>query len=155
MENVIKFLLDCWTKNAIPNYLQMNNSASFIGNLLHSTYFSRVVRLFLHFGVEPVFITPNKPWMNSTIEDFNGDFGEKLWEREQWTDPEHMRGEAKVFLMWHNNRQDWKYGKTDLDAIPHHKLPEDFKIGANSLPITAGKVHFIQQVNGDETISVC
>ena len=56
--------------------------------------------------------------------------------------------------MWHNNRQDWKYGKTDLDAIPHHKLPEDFKIGANSLPITEGKVHFIQQVKGDGTISV-
>jgi len=86
------------------------------------------------FRRRPVFITPNK-WMNSTIEDFNGDFGGKLWEREQWTGLE-VRG-------------------TDLDAIPHHKLPEDFKIGANSLPITAGKVHFIQQVNGDETISVC
>ena len=65
-----------------------------------------------------------------------------------------IRSEAKIFLMWHNNRQDWKYRKTDLETIPHRKLPEDFKIDANSLPITEGKVHFIRQVKGDGTISV-
>ncbi len=41
-----------------------------------------------------------------------------------------------------------------MDAIPHRKLPEDFEIGKNSLPITEGKMHFIRQVNGDGTISV-
>jgi hypothetical protein len=154
MDNVIEFMLDCWTKNAIPNYLQMDNGASFIGDLIHPRHFSRVVRLCLHLGVEPVFIAPSKPWMNGTIEDFNGDFGRKLWEREQWTDLEHIRRESKTFLMRHNNRQDWKYRKTDLEAIPHRKLPEDFEIGTDSLPITEGKVHFIRQVKGDGTISV-
>ncbi len=43
-------------------------------------------------------------------------------------------------LMWYNNSQDWKYRKTDLENITHHKLPEDFKIDANSLPITDGKM---------------
>ena len=154
MDNVIEFLLDCWTKNAIPNYLQMDNGASFIGDLIHPRHFSRVVRFCLHLGVEPVFIAPSKPWMNGTIEDFNGDFGEKLWEREQWVDLEHIRSEAKIFLMRHNNRQDWKYRKTDLDAILHRKLPEDFKIDANNLPIIEGKVHFIRQVKENGTISV-
>ena len=154
MNNVIEFLLDCWTKNAIPNYLQMDNGASFIGDLIHSRHFSRVVKLCLHLGVEPVFIAPSKPWMNGTVEDFNGDFGGKLWEREQWTDLEHIRDEAKVFLMRHNNRQDWKCRKTDLEAIPHSKLPEDFEIDVNNLPITEGKVHFIRQVREDGTISV-
>ena len=102
MDNVIEFLLDCWTENAIPNYLQMDNGASFIGDLMHSRHFSRVVRLCLHLGVEPVFIAPRKPWMNGKIEGFNGDFGEKLWEREQFRDLEHIRGEAKIFLMRHN-----------------------------------------------------
>ena len=132
----------------------MDNGASFIGDLIHSRHFSRVVRLCLHLGVESVFIAPSKPWMNGTIEDFNGDFGEKLWEQEQWTDLEHIRSEAKTFLMRHNNRQDWKYRKTDLEAIQHRKLPEDFEIGVDSLPITEGKVHFIRQVKGDGTISV-
>ena len=82
------------------------------------------------------------------------DFEEKLWEREQWRDLEHIRSEAKIFLMRHNNRQDWKYRKTDLETIPHRKLPGDFEIDANNLPITEGKVHFIRQVREDGTISV-
>ena len=102
MNNVIEFLLDCWTKNAIPNYLQMDNGASFIGELIHSRHFSRVVKLCLHFGVEPVFIAQSKPWMNGTVEDNNCNFGGKLWEREQWMDPERIRDEAKIFLMRHN-----------------------------------------------------
>jgi len=77
-----------------------------------------------------------------------------LWEREQWTDLEHIRSEAKIFLTRHNNRQEWKYRKTDLEATPHHKLPKNFEIGVDSLPITEGKVHFIRQVKGDGTISV-
>ncbi|MCD4844835.1 MAG: hypothetical protein K8R25_10150 [Methanosarcinales archaeon] len=81
--------------------------------------------------------------MSDTIEDFDGDFREKLWEREQRTDSEHILREAKTFLMRHNNHQDRKYRKTDLEAIPHRKLAEDFEIGADSLPITEEKVHFI------------
>nr|QNO47747.1 hypothetical protein KOFJCHGD_00012 [Methanosarcinales archaeon ANME-2c ERB4] len=140
MDNVIEFLLDCWTKNAIPNYLQMDNGASFIGDVMHSRHFSRVVRLCLHLGVEPVFIAPRKPWMNGSVEDFNGDFGEKLWERGRFSDLEHVRGEAKIFLMRHNNRQDWKRRKTDLETILQRRIPEDFEIDTDRLPITEGKV---------------
>ena len=78
----------------------------------------------------------------------------KLWEREQWTDSEHIRSEAKIFLVRHNNRQEWKYRKTDLEATPHRKLQKNFEICVDSLPITGGKVHFIRQVKGDGTISV-
>ena len=59
----------------LSNYLQMDNGASFIGDVIHPRHFSRVVRLCLHLGVEPVFIAPRKPWMNGKIEDFNGDNG--------------------------------------------------------------------------------
>jgi len=154
MDNVIEFLLGYWTENAISNYLQMDNGASFIGDVIHPRHFSRVVRLCLHLGVEPVFIAPRKPWMNGSIEGFNGDFGEKLWEREQFRDLEHIRGEAKIFLMRHNNRQDWKYRKTDPEAVPQRRVPGDFEINANNLPITEGKVHFIRQVKENGTISV-
>jgi len=121
MDNVIEFLLSCWTKNASPNYLQMDNGAYFIGDLIHPRHFSRVVRLCLHLGVEPVFIAPSKPWMNGTIEDFNGDFGEKLWEREQWTDLEHIRGEAKIFLMRHNTSSELEVQK---DRSGDHTAPQ-------------------------------
>ena len=117
MDNVIEFLIGCWTENAIPNYLQMDNGAYFIGDLIHPRHFSRVVRLCLHLGVEPVFIAPKKPWMNGTIEDFNGEFGDKLWERGHFKDLEHLRREAEIFLDRHNNSQDWKYRKINREAI--------------------------------------
>ena len=154
MDNVLEFLLGYWTETAIPNYLQMDNGASFIGDVIHPRHFSRVVRLCLHLGVEPVFIAPRKPWMNGAIEGFNGDFGEKLWEREQFRDLEHIRCEAKIFLMRHNNRQDWKCRKTALETIPQRRIPEDFEIDVHNLPITEGKVHFIRQVKENGTISV-
>ncbi len=34
------------------------------------------------------------------------------------------------------------------------KLPEDFEIDANNLPVTDGKVHFIRQAKEDGAISV-
>ena len=79
MDTVIEFLLDCWTNNAIPKYLQMDNGAYSCGDLRDARHFSRVVRLCLCFGVEPVFISPRKPWMDGTIEDCNGECEEKLW----------------------------------------------------------------------------
>ena len=154
MDNVIEFLFGVWTENAIPNYLQMDNSASFIGDLIHTRHFSRVVRLCLHVGVEPVFIAQNKPWMNGKIEDLNGDFKVNFWEREQWTGLGHIRSESIIFLMRRNNRQDWMNRKIEMATIPHRKLPGDFMIEVSSLPITEGKVHFIRQVKGDGTISV-
>ena len=56
--------------------------------------------------------------------------------------------------MRHNNRQDWKYRKTDLEVIPQRRVPEDFEIDVHNLPITEGKVHFIRQVKENGTISV-
>ncbi len=154
MDFVIEFLLDCWSNNAIPNYLQMDNGAYFIGDMKHPRHFSRVVRLCLYFGIEPVFVAPKKPWMNGLIEDFNGDFNEKFWEKGQFKDLEHIREESKIFLKRHNERQDWKHRKNNLETIPIRKVPKNFKIDINNLPITEGKIHFIRQVKENGNIAV-
>ena len=39
-------------------------------------------------------------------------------------------------------------------ALPQRRIPEDFEIDANNLPITEGKAHFIRQVKENGTISV-
>ena len=125
---LFEFLLDCWTNHAISKYLQMDNGAYFIGDLRHARHFSRVVRLCLCFGVEPVFISPRKPWMDGTIEDCNGECEEKLWAWEQFSDLEHLRREAKIFLTRHSNRQDWKYRNANLVSMRHRKIAVDFTI---------------------------
>ncbi len=154
MDYVLEVLQDYWINNGIPNYLQMDNGACFIGDMKHSRHFSRVVRLCLYLGVEPVFIAPRNPWMNGSIESFNGEFEEKLWSKETFKNMEHIREESKIFLMRHNNRQIWKNRKTTLGKIPIRKIPLDFNIGVNNLPLNEGKVHFIRKVNKEGTISV-
>ena len=154
LDYVLELLQDYWTKNAIPNYLQMDNGGCFIGDLKHPRHFSRVVRLCMYLGIEPVFIAQSKPWMNGSIESFNDEFEEKLWSKENFKYLEHIRRESKIFLVRHNNRQDWKNRKTTLEKIPIRKIPQDFKIDANNLPLTKGKVHFIREVNKDGKINV-
>ena len=153
MNCVTEFLLKHWTKG-IPRYLQMDNGAYFIGGLIHLRHFSRVVRLCLYFGVEPVFIAQKKPWMNGSVEDFNGDFGENFWEREKFKNLEHAREEAKIFLKHHNNRQKWKQRKKNLEVMPICKIPKDLKTNVDNLPLTEGKVHFIREVTEKGFINV-
>ena len=74
--------------------------------------------------------------------------GDKLWERE------HVRWEAEIFLERHNDRQDWKYGKINREAIPQRRIPGDFEIDTNNLPLTEGKAHFIRLVLENGTNSV-
>ena len=154
MNYVLEFLLDHWANNAIPEYLQMDNGAYFIGDLKHQRHFSRVVRLCLYFGVEPVFIAPRKPWMNGSIENFNKEFGEKLWEREEFKDLNHIRKESEILQMRHNKSQKWKNRKKTLETIPIRRIPNDFKIDVNNLPLIEGKVHFIREVRKDGMINV-
>jgi hypothetical protein len=154
MNNVIEFLIEHWTNNVIPKYLQMDNGSYFIGDLKHPRHFSRVVRLCLYFGVEPVFIAPRKPWMNGSIENFNGDFEEKFWTKGKFENLIHIRKESNIFKKRHNNSQEWKNRKIMLENIPIRKIPIDFKIDVNNLPITNGKVHFIRQVKKDGKISI-
>jgi len=41
-----------------------------------------------------------------------------------------------------------------LEAVPQRRVPEDFEIDVNNLPITEGKVHFIRLVSENGIISV-
>lgn len=154
MDYVLELLQEYWTNNAIPDYLQMDNGGCFIGDLKHPRHFSRVVRLGMYLGIEPVFIAKSKPWMNGSIESFNDEFEEKLWSKEKFKNIEHIRKESKIFLTRHNNRQDWKNRKTTLEKIPIRKIPQDFKIDTNNLPLTEGEVHFIREINKNGKIEV-
>ena len=132
----------------------MDNGSYFIGDLIHPRHFSRIVRLCLYFGVEPVFTAPRKPWMNGSIENFNGDFEKIFWTKGEFENLTHMRQESNVFEKRHNNSQEWKKRKIKLVKIPIRKILKDFKTDTHKFPITKGKVHFIRQVKKDGKISI-
>lgn len=83
------FLINYWKQHPIPKYLQVDNGMSFTGDHKHPKSFSRFMRLALYAGIEVVFITPSKPWMNGMIEEFNkGNDCTFLWKKKNlktWT----------------------------------------------------------------------
>jgi len=91
MDTVIAFLIQYWSNNPIPRYLQVDNGMNFIGDFIHPRKFSRFTILCLYIGIEAVFIAPRSPWMNGSIENFNKWFGEKFWEKEIFANLEDMR----------------------------------------------------------------
>lgn len=152
MNNVIKFLLDYWKSHPIPKYIQVDNGMSFAGDFIHPRSISRFVRLCLYVGIEVVFIAPAKPWMNGTVEGFNGKFDEKFWKKDTFSDLDDIRIKSQIFYQSQNRFYSWKRKKQDLKAMtPKRMLRRDFKIDRSNIPLVAGKIHFIRIVdsNGD------
>ncbi len=55
-----------------PEQLQFDNAREFVGWGPAARYLSRVLRLCLRFGIEPVVIPPAQPQRNGGVEWFNG-----------------------------------------------------------------------------------
>lgn len=155
MNNVMEFLLDYWKSHPIPKYLQADNGMSFVGDFIHPKSISRFVRLCLYVGIEVVFIAPAKPWMNGTVEGFNGKFNEKFWMKETFSNLKDIRDKSQIFYESQNQFYSWKQKTQDLKSItPTRMLRCDFKIDWNKIPLVAGKIHFIRIVDSKGNIMV-
>nr|QNO50939.1 hypothetical protein BBGANOMO_00013 [Methanosarcinales archaeon ANME-1 ERB6] len=154
-DNVIGFLIQYWRNNPIPRYLQVDNGMYFIGDFKYPRRFSRFIRFCLYVGVEVVFINPKSPWMNGSIENFNGWFDEKFWDKETFTSLEDMRAKSTHFVGQYNDLSAWKKRNKSLEQInPARILNNSLKIPLGKLPLTKGKIHFIRMVDNDGIISV-
>ena len=71
----------CWKDLDRPAQVQLDNARELCGWGVAARYLSRVIRLCLRFGVDPVFIPPGMPEHNGSVENFNGWFQEPLFQR--------------------------------------------------------------------------
>jgi putative transposase len=155
MDNIIGFLILYWRNNPIPRYLQVDNGMYFIGDFKYPRKFSRFIRFCLYVGAEAVFINPKSPWMNGSIENFNGWFDEKFWAKETFTSLEDMRAKSTHFVEQYNDLSAWKNRNKPLERInPAKILNNSLKISLGKLPLTKGKIHFIRKVDNEGKISV-
>jgi transposase-like protein/transposase InsO family protein len=155
MDNIIDFLTLYWRNNPIPRYLQVDNGMYFIGDFKYPRGFSRFLRFCLYAGVEVVFINPKCPWMNGSIENFNGWFGEKFWAKELFTSLEDMRAKSPHFVGQYNDLSVWKHKNKSLEWIkPARILNNSIEIPLGKLPLTNGKIHFIRKVDIEGEISI-
>ena len=92
MDEVLGFLGECWKDLGIPEQVQLDNARELSGRGPAARTLSRVIRLCLRFGVGPVFIPAGEPQFNGGVENFNGGFPPRLFDR-RYTRPGDLRRE--------------------------------------------------------------
>ena len=117
-----------------------------------------MIRLGLRFGVEPVFIPKGESQFNGGIENFNGWFQPRLFQR-RFTRPGDLRREL-ARLQEAVNTQHVHPRLGGLTPAQHRrglrlqKLPASFVVPTERLPLSEGRGTFIRRVSPTGTVSV-
>jgi putative transposase len=158
MDEVLWFLGECWKDLGIPEQAQFDNARELSGWGPAARTLSRVIRLCLRFGVGPVFIPAGEPQFNGGVENFNGWFQPRLFDR-RYTRPGDLRRELARLQEAVNTQHVHPRlgGQTPAQhrrGLRLRKLPASFEVPTDRQPIAAGRVTFIRRVSPAGTVTV-
>ncbi len=116
---VAQSLLRSWKAIGLPDFLLLDNELSFRGSNRYPRSPGLVIRLCLHFGVQPVFIPVSEPWRNAVIESFNNTYNKKFFRRQWFHSYAQLKRQSKNFQRFHNrhHRYSCLKGKTPSQVI--------------------------------------
>lgn len=144
----------------LPDFLQLDNELSFRGSNRHPRSPGLVIRLCLHFGVQPVFIPIAEPWRNGVIEKFNDTYNKKFFRRQWFPSYATLKRQSKNFQRFHNkhHRYSCLKGKTPLEVIRNADR-SPVTIGANTkLPkldsVPDGDIILIRFIRSNRLLNV-
>ncbi|WKZ45898.1 MAG: helix-turn-helix domain-containing protein [Anaerolineales bacterium] len=156
MEVILDFLGKCWKKLGIPEQVQLDNAREIVGWGPAARYLSRVLRLCLRFGVEPLLIPPGQPQHNGSIENLNI---ENLngWFQRHYSQVSTLRRELQRLEETVNTQHPRAQigGRTPTQhrrRIKIRKLPPAYLIPTEPLQIAAGYITFFRQVTAHGNI---
>jgi len=150
IEAVLEFLGECWKTLGRPKQMQFDNAREYLGWGPAARYLSRMIRLCLRFEVEPIFIPPARPQYNGSVENFNGWFQPRLFQR-HFTRISALKRELQRLQDTVNTQHvQRRLGGLTPEQYRRRKklqkLPPRFVVSTDPLPIAAGRVTFIRQV---------
>jgi putative transposase len=159
-DNIAQGLLRCWKSMGLPDFLQMDNELSFRGSNRYPRSLGLVLRLCLHFGVQPVFIPVAEPWRDGVIERFNETYDKKFFRRQWFSSYAMLKRQSKNFQQFHNknHRYSCLKGKTPFEIID----AEEFKpltLGPNTrMPqldfLPDGTISLIRFIRSDRKLNI-
>jgi hypothetical protein len=157
---VVRHCLHTWKTLGISQFLQLDNDAAFCGGYKAPRVFGQFVRLCLYLGLELIFLPIAEPECNGEIEELNGLWGHAFWERRRFASLGWVGRASPAFVRWYMTtyappfladqtpqQAQRREPKRRLTATQLAHLPE-------TLPITAGRIHFIRKVKPDGTITI-
>ncbi len=158
MDEVLGFLGECWKDLGRPAQVQLDNARELCGWGAAARYLSRVIRFCLRYGVGPVFIPKAEPQCNGGVEDFNGWFQPRLFDR-RFARPGDLRRELARRQEAVNTQQVHPRlgGRTPAQhrrGLRLRRLPASFVAPTDRQPLSAGRVTFIRRVSAAGTVSV-
>jgi hypothetical protein len=158
--NIAASLMRSWKTLGPPDFLQMDNELSFHGSNKYPRSFGYVIRLCLHFGIQPVFVPIKEPWRNGTIEKFNDTYNRKFFRRQWFSSYLQLKRQSKNFQRFHNEHHRYSYlqGQTPNAFMrraqyePHILGPNTKLPRLNALP--EGIINVIRFVRSDGLLDI-
>lgn len=159
MDAILDFLVSAWQKLGCPRYLKMDNCLDFRGSNRHPRAPSKLMRVCLDLGVQPVFIPICEPWRNGVVENLNGLldrflFRTNTFETEKQLHKAVQQMETTINTTHHLSTLQ---GKTPQEFTAHAKLcypPANYDWRTRDLRLLKGKVTFIRFVRKSGRITV-
>lgn len=126
----VEKLLRHWSQVGLPDYAQFDNDTVFQGPHQHRDVIGRVTRLCLNLGVIPVFAPPQETGFQAAIENFNGRWQAKVWNRFTFNSRRALQSQSAKFI-----RASRRRAAPRIDTAPARRpFPQNFVLDLQNLP---------------------
>jgi len=159
MDAILDFLVSAWQTMGCPRCLKMDNCLDFRGSNRHPRALSKLMRVCLDLGVQPVFIPICEPWRNGVVENLNGLLDRFLFRTRTFTTEKQLHQAVQQMETTINttHRLSTLQGKTPQEFAAHARLrhpPLDYNWRTRDLRLLKGKVTFIRFVRKSGRITL-
>ena len=159
MDTIVDFLVDSWQKMGCPRCLKMDNCLDFRGSNLYPRSLSKLIRVCLDLGVQPVFIPIREPWRNGMVENLNGLLNRFLLRLQTFETEKQLHKAVQRLETTINttHRLPALEGKTPQEFAAHVRFcypPANYDWRMRNLQLVKGNVTFIRFVRKSGRITV-
>jgi putative transposase len=159
MDAILDFLVSAWQKMGCPKRLKMDNCLDFRGSNLYPRSPSKLMRVCLDLGVQPVFIPLREPWRNGVVENLNGLLDRFLFRTHTFETEKQLHQAVQRMETTINttHRLPALQGKTPQEFAANARLrypPAHYDWRTRDLRLLKGKVIFIRFVRKSGRITL-
>lgn len=159
MDAILDFLVSAWQNIGCPKRLKMDNCLDFRGSNLYPRSPSKLMRVCLDLGIQPVFIPLREPWRNGVVENLNGLLARFLFRTHTFETEKQLHQAVQRMQTTINTRHRLPalQGKTPEEFVANAKLrypPAHYDWRRRDLRLVKGNVTFIRLVRKSGRITL-
>jgi transposase-like protein len=144
----VRALVEHWQRFGLPAYAQFDNDTVFQGAHHHPDSIGRVTRLCLSLEIVPVFTPPRETGFQAAIENFNGRWQTKVWNRFTHPSRQALQAQSAKFITACRQR-----AAARIEVAPSRRpFPESWTLDLQAAP--QGSLVFLRRTtpNGQAAI---